>query len=92
MVKKQNKNPIVRDIEKLLDQQTAIILTAVDAKLEKFEGRIRADVKSEIEKLAKTLDKFLVRLTKFDDEFKIVKAKVDRIEKILQDKLGVTID
>jgi predicted nucleic acid-binding Zn-ribbon protein len=116
MVKKQNKNPIVRDIEKLLGRQTGVILDAVDKKINKLDVKIDTlDVKIDtvnvnlserIDKLDKrmdrledsmnelrnTLDKFLKRLTDFNDEFKIVKARLSRLEKIVQDKLGITID
>jgi ElaB/YqjD/DUF883 family membrane-anchored ribosome-binding protein len=68
-----------------------VILSAVDDRLRKTREDIRSDTKSEINKLANTLDKFLKRLTDFNDEFEIVKAKVNKIEKILQTKLGVSV-
>jgi len=91
MVKRRQKNPILKEVEKLLGQQTNVILSAVDNKIQKLEkGMDRLD--DSMNELKNTLDKFLKRLTDFDDEFKIVKARVNKIEKILQEKLGVTID
>ena len=109
MVKKQNKNPIVRDIEKLLGQQTGVILDAVDKKINKLDGKIdtvninlsermerldkRMDaLEDSMNELRNTLDKFLKRLIDFNDEFKIVKARLSKIEKIIQEKLGIVID
>ena len=99
---KQKKNPAIREIEKLLNQQTDIILSAVDKRLdwhkkesdEKF-ARIEKEIKEirhSINQLAITLDKFLKRLTDFDDEFQILKARLTKVEKILRDKMGMTID
>ncbi|MBU2037471.1 hypothetical protein KJ866_04735 [Patescibacteria group bacterium] len=91
-VKKQNQTVGLKLLEKLLDQQTKTILSAVDFKLEKSKEEIKEEFKTEIEKLANTLDKFLKRLTDFNDEFKIVKARLAKVEKILQERLGVAID
>ena len=45
-----------------------------------------------IDKLANTLDKFLKHLMDLNDEFKIVKARLTKVEKILEEKLGVVIN
>jgi len=89
--KKSKDSDIVGKVEKLLSQQTNVILSAVDERLRKNRDDIKSDTKSEINKLANTLDKFLKRLTDFEDEFAIIKAKVSKIEKILHTKLGVSI-
>jgi len=91
MVKKRQKNPIFKEVENLLGQQTNVILSAVDNKIQKLEKSMDR-LNDSMNELKITLDKFLKRLTDFDDEFKIVKARVNKIEKILQEKLGVTID
>lgn len=91
-MKKRNQTLNLKSLEKLLDQQTRTILSAVDFKLEKSKEEIKEEFRTEMDKLASTLDKFLKRLTDFNDEFKIVKARLAKVEKILQERLGVVID
>ena len=65
----------LKDIEKLLNEQTSVILSAVDEKISKLEIRIttleRRIAKLEIkvdkrfDQLVTTLDKFLKRLTNY---------------------------
>lgn len=55
MAEKNNPEPIIGEIQKLLDQQTIVILNAVDEKLQRTE----ASVNQKIEKLTTTIDKFL---------------------------------
>jgi len=86
MPKKQNKN-LIKDIEKLLSQQTIVILSAVDEKLKKSEERVN----KKIEKLTTTLDKFLKRLTNTEDEFEIMKSDINRLKKVIKEKLGVDL-
>ena len=112
MVKKATKNLLIKDIEKLLGQQTGVILDAVDDKIQKVDSKIHkidsrmlgmenrmdnlerrmSSLEKSMDELRNTLDKFLKKLTDFNDEFKIVKARLSRLEKIIQEKLGVTID
>src|SRR4030042_2332768 len=99
--KKSDNSDMVKKVEKLINQQTEVILGAVDKRLirqkkeldERFTRieRETKEIRYSINQLAITLDKFLKRLTDFNDEFEIVKAKVNKIEKILQTKLGVSI-
>jgi len=35
------------------------------------------------------LDKFLKRMTDIEDEFKIMKADINRLKKIVSEKLGI---
>lgn len=98
MSKRSVESDILKDIEKLLGQQTKVILEAVDKRHkkesdEKFAeiSKDTKEVKQAINQLAITLDKFLKRLADFNDEFDIIKAKVDKIEKILKIKLGISI-
>ena len=86
-LERQNKN-----FEKMLEQQANVILVAVDERMSRSEEKIKKEIKSEINTLANTLDKFLKRLTDFDDEFQIIKARVGRIEAVLQEKFGLVIN
>jgi hypothetical protein len=102
MPKKKIKQLTSKEIEKLLSQQTTVILNAVDERLTKTELRIlnTADQKlvkmelrisRKIDRLTTTLDKFLKRLTDIEDEFEIMKADINRLKKIIREKLGVEI-
>lgn len=101
IMKKTTSNIPLKKVEKLLSQQTKVILDAVDKKLtwqqkeinDNFAefGNDMKEIKQSIRDLTVTLDNFLKRLTDFDDEFEIIKARVNKIEKILQAKLGVSV-
>jgi len=86
MPQKQSKN-LIKEIERLLNQQTTVILSAVDEKLKKSEERIN----KKIEKLTTTLDKFLKRLTDMEDEFEAMKLDINRLKKVIREKLGVDL-
>ncbi len=76
MKKKQTQKSILKDIDKLLTQQTVVILNAVDAKLEKT----RKEFKQEINKLRISIDKFVGFYTKQEQEFTIMKEHLKRLE------------
>jgi len=88
MAKKTAQQLNKKEIEKLLNQQTVVILNAVDEKLQKMETRIN----NKIEKLVVSIDKFLKRLTDLEDEFTLMKADLRRVKVVLREKLGVTLD
>lgn len=88
MPKKIGQQSTIKETEKLLNQQTLVILDAVDKKLQKMEMRIN----EKIEKLTTTLDNFLKRLTDTEDEFTMMKADVRRIKTVIKEKLGVNLD
>jgi hypothetical protein len=96
---KDNERTIkLQDIEKLLDEQTKVILSAVDGRLFKsdreFERKLaesEARVNAKIDKLTNTLDKFLKRLLNTEDEFTAMKFDVNRIKKVIKEKLGVNL-
>jgi len=76
MKKKQTQKSILKDIDKLLAQQTVVILNAVDVKLEKT----RKEFKQEINKLRISIDKFVGFYTKQEQEFTIMKEHLKRLE------------
>ena len=80
MKSKKNQNFILKDIEKLLAQQTIIILSAVDAKLE----QTRKEFKQEINELRISVDKFVGFYTKQDQEFTVMKEHMKRLEARLE--------
>ena len=95
MAKKQTeKNINLKNIEKLLNEQTTVILSAVDEKISKLDGRIsKLEIKVDrrFDQLITTLDKFLKRLTDIEDEFTIMKMDINRLKKVIQEKLGVNL-
>jgi len=88
MPRDKNQPVTHKELEKLLVQQTAVILNAVDNKMEKMEFRIN----QKIESLTKTLDRFLKRMTDMEDEFKMMKADINRMKKVIKEKLGVELN
>ena len=46
----------------------------------------------ESNQLTTTLDKFLKRLTDFEEEFKFLKEDLKRVKAVIRDKLGVSLD
>ena len=87
MIKKKNQQLTSKEIERLLVQQTTVILNAVDERLGKMEIRIN----QKIDRLTTTLDRFLKRLTDTEDEFEIMKANINRMKKVIRGKLGVEL-
>ena len=88
MPRKTTQKLTVKEIEKLLNQQTIVILSAVDEKLKKMELRID----KKIDKLTNIIDNFLKRFTDTEDEFTVIKADLKRIKTVLKEKLGVVLD
>ena len=92
----------LRGVEKLLNQQTSVILNAVDEKLKINKIDILAGVDQKLVKmeirinqkfnrLITTLDKFLKRLTDIEDEMEIIKLDINRLKKVVREKLGVDL-
>ena len=73
---KQKQSLILKEIDKLLSQQTVIILGAVDKKLEKTTK----EFKKEINELRISIDKFVGFYTKQEQEFTIMKEHLKRLE------------
>ena len=55
--------------------------------IEEMEYRIN----QKIDRLVTTLDGFLKRLTDTEDEFTIMKADINRMKKVIKEKLGVDL-
>ena len=60
--------------------------------LDKKIDRVHDDLLAEIRNLAITLEHFLKRLMDFEDEFVVVNARLGKIERILEEKLGVRVE
>jgi predicted nucleic acid-binding Zn-ribbon protein len=94
MNKKQPKTIQLKDIEKLLNSQTLVVLSAVDKKIQGLEMRLQQSenrINQKLDNLVTTLDKFLKRMTDLEDEFAAMKNDINRMKKILREKLGVNL-
>ena len=115
MAKRQAKQ--TNNIKKLLDDQTKVILSAVDAKLvsnktdilSAVDKRLRVTeiklisvmdekirkseerINKKIDKLITTVDKFLTRLIRIEDEFEAMKLDINRLKTVIREKLGVEL-
>ena len=87
MEEEKNQNLTLEDIDKLLAQQTVVILSAVDEKLKKTE----LSINRKIDRLTTTLDGFLKRLTAAEDEFTVMKLDINRMKRVIKEKLGVDL-
>ena len=95
MTRKIEEKLTKKEIEKLLKEQTRVILDAVKEKvlgLEKKIAKLEIKMERRFDQLITTLDKFLKRLTDLEDEFTIMKAKIRKIEEVLKEKLGMEIE
>ena len=92
MIKEKPLNK--KDIQYLLNNQTTVILDAVDEKILKLDKKIEAlDLKfsQKFDKLTTTLDRFLKRMTDMEDEFTMMKNDLNRVKKVIKEKLGVEL-
>ena len=84
----------IKEIKGLISEQTDIILNAVDEKLGAFKTEVneRFDkVEEAIKELTLTLDEFMKRVMRQDEEIAVLNAKVDKITSFLKQKFGVEI-
>lgn len=100
--KKEQKFLTQIEMEKLLNAQTVAILSAVDEKLSTTEIRVVSDVNTKLEameerinrkidRLVTTLDSFLKRMSDMEDEFTIMKHDLNRVKRVIREKLGVNL-
>jgi len=83
-----------KQIEKRLAEQTDIILTAADERMDLMDKKIKAlDLKftEKFDKLTTTLDNFLKRMTDMEDEFAMMREDIRRVKAVIKQKLGVDI-
>ncbi|MBU3896133.1 hypothetical protein KKG36_02380 [Patescibacteria group bacterium] len=76
-----------KDIQELLSDQTAVILDAVDEKIKSLDLKFT----EKFDKLTTTLDNFLKRMTDIEDEFTMMRNDINRMKKVIREKLGVEL-
>lgn len=76
-----------------LSDFTESIINEIDSRLRAMEARMDAKYAKEttVRELMITLDKFLKRLTDYNDEFTLLKAEVDLIKKTFKEKFNIEI-
>ncbi|MBI4709352.1 MAG: hypothetical protein HY764_04075 [Candidatus Portnoybacteria bacterium] len=89
--KETNQKGLLKQIKSLMSNQTGIILSAVDEKISELEQRMD-DFDAKLDKLVTSLDRFLKKTTDMEDEFRAMKNDLNRVKKIIREKLGVSID
>ncbi len=82
-----------QQMEQKFDGKFQSLEQKFDLKLQLMEGRMDEKYAKEetVQKLVTTIDKFLHRLDKWEQEFTLLKADVDKIKMIIKDKLGVEV-
>ena len=106
MPRKSTQQLTAKEVEKLLNKQTVVVLNAVDEKLlkqqkyvdyrisilEKRLDKMEIRINQKFDRLTTTLDKFLKRVTDLEDEFVLMKADLKRVKTALREKLGMNLD
>jgi len=85
------ESPFIPQIEQLLTEQTAVILDAVDDRFRAVNRRL-SKLDQQYERLLRTLNSFLKRVTDIEEEFTFMKEDLKRVKAVLREKLGVTLD
>jgi peptidoglycan hydrolase CwlO-like protein len=91
ILKDKKQSGLLKQIGDLLSDQTGVILSAVDTKVAKLERRIDS-FDTKLDKLVTSIDRFLKKTMDLEDEFAAMKNDINRVKKILREKLGVSID
>ena len=80
-------------LEQQFDEKLTMMDHRMDEKLMLMEQRMdeKYAKESTLQNLMKTLDHFLKRLTDYEDEFRLLKADVDKIKQILKEKLDTEV-
>ncbi|MEK7664450.1 MAG: hypothetical protein AAB340_03395 [Patescibacteria group bacterium] len=76
-----------KDIQELLAEQTTVILDAVDEKIKNLDLKFT----EKLDKLITILDGFLKRMTDIEDEFAMMRHDINRMKKVIKEKLGVEL-
>ena len=79
MKKKQTPKLILKDIDKLLNQQTVVILDAVDKKLVKTRNELREEMSQQVIIILNAVDNKLEKTTKeFKEEINTLRISIDK--------------
>lgn len=73
-----------------IDKRLAILEKRFD-KMEIRLDKMEININHKFDRLITTLDKFLKRITDLDDEFEIMKNDINRMKRVIKEKLGVEL-
>ena len=77
----------LKGVKKLMGEQTVIILNAVDEKIKALDLKFS----QKFDRIMTALDKYSQRTTTLETEFTMIKNDLNRVKKVLKEKLGVEL-
>lgn len=93
MTEENNKNKYVTEkhLDKRLEEQTQVILGAMDSILEKRLEGIKEDLRKDINNVQTLIDGYVKAQEDFKKDFVVIKEEVRQIKDIIKEKLGLEI-
>jgi hypothetical protein len=93
MSEKRNKNEYVTktDLEKLIKEQTRVLLNSIDSVMEKRLEKVESRLSKKIDGVQNTIDGYVKVQEYFKQEFLIMKEEIKQIKKAFKDKFGLEI-
>jgi len=93
MSEEGNKNKYVTEehLDKRLEEQTQVILGAMDSILEKRLEGIKEDLRKDINNVQTLIDGYVKAQEDFKKDFVVIKEEVRQIKEIIKEKLGLEI-
>ncbi len=77
----------LKGVKELLGEQTVVILNAVDKKIQALDLKFS----EKFDKIMTALDKYSSRTTALETEFTMMKHDLNRMKKVIKEKLGVEL-
>lgn len=93
MTEENSKNKYVTEehLDKRLEEQTQVILGAMDSILEKRLEGIKEDLRKDINNVQTLIDGYVKAQEDFKKDFVVIKEEVRQIKDIIKEKLGLEI-
>lgn len=80
----------LKAIDGILDRKFDLKLAPIHQEIQELKNDI-AVLREQIQELTITLDKFVKMMTDYNEEFALLKAEVDQIKSVLNEKFGIKI-
>ncbi len=87
MANEDLKIEILNGVKELLAEQTVVILNAVDEKIRALDIKFT----EKFDKIITALDKYSGRVATLETEFTMMKNDLNRVKKIIKEKLGIEL-
>ena len=91
MAKNQKKYITENYLDKKLEEQAQILVSALDGVLVKRLGTAKEELKKDINNVQILIDGYVKAQEEFKQEFVVIKEEVRKIKNILKKKFGVEI-